>query len=196
MALDCWPFDNWSSTFIDLDISHEMLCWNYGLALAFWHDCDFRSWYGNYYHSEARQSLDLNYNFDCFMTSKSNTFSGCFLSVLRYTDLKQASTNNTEEITRAANAELLLSEDVLKEELGHYLKLQETWLAFAIITGILLFILLLIVAFLRARLFLAVALIKQGARLYPIKELLLISYVICDRQMKLINLLLNYLQGC
>ncbi|ODN04010.1 Choline transporter-like protein 4 [Orchesella cincta] len=86
----------------------------------------------------------------------------CYFSVTRYHELK--SVNDTGEFSRAANPEFFVSEEELKEQLDTYLKLQTTWLVFAIITGTLLGILLLIVLFLRSRLFIAVALIKQGAR--------------------------------
>lgn len=80
----------------------------------------------------------------------------------RYIDLK--SVNDTGEFARSANAEFFVSEEEVKQQLHTYLQLQTTWLVFAIITGSLLGILLLIVLFLRSRLFIAVALIKQGAR--------------------------------
>ncbi|XP_022247260.1 choline transporter-like protein 2 [Limulus polyphemus] len=45
-----------------------------------------------------------------------------------------------------------------------YLALKNTWLAFAIITGLLLIILLLLLIFLRKRILIAIALIKEGSR--------------------------------
>lgn len=84
----------------------------------------------------------------------------------RYLDLKRV--NDTGEFARhSLDAEFFISEDEIKEQLDTYLKLQSTWLVFAIITGTLLGILLLIVLFLRSRLFIAVALIKQGAKYCP-----------------------------
>lgn len=80
----------------------------------------------------------------------------------RYLELK--SVNDTGEFSRVANPEFFVSEEELKNQVDTYLKLATTWLVFAIITGSLLAILLLIVLFLRSRLFIAVALIKQGAR--------------------------------
>lgn len=87
---------------------------------------------------------------------------GCYYSVDKYIELK--SVNETIEFRREANTDVLISEEEFNSQLETYLKLKNTWLAFAIITGTLLGILLLIVIFLRSRLYLAVALIKQGAR--------------------------------
>ncbi|XP_021948484.1 choline transporter-like protein 4 isoform X3 [Folsomia candida] len=86
----------------------------------------------------------------------------CYYSVDKYIELK--SVNETIEFRREANTDVLISEEEFNSQLETYLKLKNTWLAFAIITGTLLGILLLIVIFLRSRLYLAVALIKQGAR--------------------------------
>lgn len=68
------------------------------------------------------------------------------------------------EFRRIGNTEYFLSEEEFTSTLETYLKLKNTWLTFAIITGVLLAILLLVVIALRNRLSLAVALIKQGAR--------------------------------
>jgi len=87
---------------------------------------------------------------------------GCYFSTAKYLELKNV--NESVEYRGAPNTEFFVSEEEFHAQLDTYLKLKNTWLAFAIITGVFLGILLLIVLILRSRLHLAVALIKQGAR--------------------------------
>ena len=52
----------------------------------------------------------------------------------------------------------------LTSDLSYYLSLKQTWLAFGCTSATLLLILLLVILFLRKRIMIAIALIKEGSR--------------------------------
>ena len=95
--------------------------------------------------------------------------SGCYFSVTKYIELR----NESEDPQMKAllkydptsnGQERFITEEDFTSQFDMLLKLKNTWLTFAIITGVLLTILLLLVLVLRSRLSIAVALIRQGAK--------------------------------
>ncbi len=66
--------------------------------------------------------------------------------------------------SQTVGPERFITEEELLNQFETALKLKNTWLTFAIVSGVLLAVLLLIVLVIRSRLSIAVALIRQGAR--------------------------------
>ena len=95
-------------------------------------------------------------------------FLGCYFSVTKYIEIRGQESSAGEMLRISENpeaeAERFITEDELINQFDTALKLKNTWLTFAIISGSLLAILLLIVLVIRSRLSIAVALIRQGAR--------------------------------
>ncbi|XP_014678248.1 PREDICTED: choline transporter-like protein 2, partial [Priapulus caudatus] len=78
---------------------------------------------------------------------------GCFYCYTKYTELQGVQGSN-----------LSLTEVGFTTDVGTYLALRDTWLAFGIIITITLIVILLILIFLRSRLLIAIALLKEGSR--------------------------------
>lgn len=93
---------------------------------------------------------------------------GCYFSVDKYIELRKSDIGGDSPETfmlKHPEADRFITEQELVNQFDTLLKLKNTWLTFAIVTGVSLIILLLIVIFIRSRLAIAVALIRQGARL-------------------------------
>lgn len=86
---------------------------------------------------------------------------GCYATYVKYDELKTA-----EEEAKPGSARSVKSidTDFVENHLNEILGMKDTWLAFLIISAITLVVVLLLVIFLRSRIRIAVALIKEASK--------------------------------
>ncbi|XP_069697989.1 choline transporter-like 2 isoform X2 [Periplaneta americana] len=86
-----------------------------------------------------------------------------YASYDKYSDLKKAEENATMEATTLRSSRINVLEP-LKEQVDEVLAMKDTWLAFLIISAVLLLIVLVLIIFLRSRIRIAIALIKEASK--------------------------------
>jgi len=87
-----------------------------------------------------------------------------YASYVKYSDLKSARENSDSGADGSAKSVQLRLAESAQNQLDHVLAMEDTWLAFMIISAIALAIVLLLVIFLRNRIRIAVALIKEASK--------------------------------
>jgi choline transporter-like protein 2/4/5 len=90
---------------------------------------------------------------------------GCYASYVKYDEMKTAE-ENANSNTAPENSKHLRSNvfEPVEEQLDQILAMKDTWLAFLIISAIFLVVVLLLVIFLRSRIRIAIALIKEASK--------------------------------
>jgi len=89
---------------------------------------------------------------------------GIYASYVKYSDLKRAREDSYSVADGSAKSVQLRLAESAQNQLDHVLAMEDTWLAFMIISAIALAIVLLLVIFLRNRIRIAVALIKEASK--------------------------------
>lgn len=91
-------------------------------------------------------------------------FTGCYASYVKYDEMKTAGEIKAKMMKTSARSFGTDVGDWFKDEVNDIMAMQETWLAFLIISAIILVIVLLLVIFLRNRIRIAIALIKEASK--------------------------------
>jgi choline transporter-like protein 2/4/5 len=87
---------------------------------------------------------------------------GCYASYVKYDELSRAVEGSDGETSRPHYKNVILNR--AQEELDHLLHMKVTWLVFLVISAVLLGIILLVLIYLRSRIRIAIALIKEASK--------------------------------
>lgn len=122
---------------------------------------------------------------------------GCYASYVKYDEMKTAE-ENANSSTVQENSRHLRSNlfKPVEEQLDEILAMKDTWLAFLIISAVLLVVVLLLLIFLRSRIRIAIALIKEASKWVLKRNLFVIFYTLHKvLQLKLILLIFSHYLG-
>lgn len=123
------------------------------MAFDNWSPRDVRSWLVKYHYDLIRSSI------------KVIQFLGTYYSVKQFIYLRD---NPVEEVLGGYNLATLFNE---------YKAKKETWLILSIVSGVIFLIIALIVIFLRKRIVIAIALVKEGSKYVSLLKIKTILYV-------------------
>ncbi|KDR18085.1 CTL-like protein 2, partial [Zootermopsis nevadensis] len=108
----------------------------------------------------------------------------CYASYVKYDEMKtaeeSANSNAVQENSRHSRSNLFKP---VEEELNEILAMKDTWLAFLIISAIILVVVLLLLIFLRSRIRIAIALIKEASKWAGFTEMIYLIISWCSHML-------------